>query len=28
MIKDTLKGWPVKNVQQTMYSRTFYKTAK
>ncbi|MEH6444622.1 MAG: peptide ABC transporter substrate-binding protein [Oceanospirillaceae bacterium] len=28
MIKDTLKGWPIKNVQQTIYSRTFYKTAK
>ncbi len=28
MIRDTLKGWPIKNVQQTIYSRTFYKTAK
>ncbi len=28
MIRETLKGWPVKNVQQTMYSRTFYRTAK
>jgi oligopeptide transport system substrate-binding protein len=28
MIKDSLKGWPVHNVQQTIYSRTFYKTAK
>lgn len=28
MIKATLKGWPIKNVQQTIYSRTFYKTAK
>jgi oligopeptide transport system substrate-binding protein len=28
MIKDTLKGWPVDNVQQTIYSRTFYKAAK
>jgi len=28
MIKNTLKGWPTKNVQQTFYSRTFYKTAK
>ncbi|NRA53967.1 MAG: peptide ABC transporter substrate-binding protein [Gammaproteobacteria bacterium] len=28
MIRNTLKGWPTKNVQQTIYSRTFYKTAK
>ena len=28
MLKPTFKGWPFKNVQQTMYSRNFYKTAK
>lgn len=28
MIKDTLKGWPIKNVQQTTYSRVLYKAAK
>lgn len=28
MLKPNFKGWPFKNVQQTMYSRNFYKTAK
>jgi oligopeptide transport system substrate-binding protein len=28
MLKSNFKGWPFKNVQQTMYSRNFYKTAK
>jgi len=27
MHKPNFKGWPLKNVQMTTYSRTFYKTA-
>ena len=28
MLKDSLKGWPINNVQQKMYSKDFYKVAK
>ena len=28
MLDDTLKGWPVDNVQQTWYSRQLYKVAE